>query len=186
MPRLFKKEKIVEIPDNVEITVDKTVVVVKGPRGELKRDFDKMPIFFDFVSDKELKVFTMFGKSKDNAMVGTVAGHIKNMIKGVTEGFTYKIKVVTSHFPATVKYNKKENRIEIHNLYGRKDPIRIPIPPDYDVNINIQDRDVEISGNDIEHVSQLAHRIAESTRLRGKRAKDPTVFMDGLYVYEKH
>ncbi len=186
MPRLFKKEKIIEIPDNVEITIDNSVVTVKGPRGELKRDFDKMPIYFEFISDKELKVFTMFGKSREIAMVGTVAGHIQNMIKGVTQGFTYKVKVITSHFPATVKHNKNQNRIEIHNLYGRKDPIVILIPKDYKIDINIQDRDVIISGNDIEQVSQLAHRIAESTRLRGKRAKDPTVFMDGLYVYEKH
>lgn len=186
MPRTFKKEKIIEIPDNVEIKVEKSLVTVKGPRGELKRNFDKMPIYFKFISDKELKIFTMFGKAHENAMVGTVAGHINNMIKGVTEGFTYKIKVITSHFPATVKHDKNRNRIEIHNLYGRKDPIVIPIPENYKLDIKIQDRDVEISGNDVEQVSQIAHRIAESTRLRGKRAKDPTVFMDGLYVYEKH
>ena len=35
-------------------------------------------------------------------MVGTIRAHINNMIKGVTEGFTYKLKIRYAHFPMKV------------------------------------------------------------------------------------
>ena len=100
------------------------------------------------------------------------------MIKGVNELYTYQVQVITSHFPATVEVQK--SIILIKNLYGRRDPIKVPYDPS--VNIKIKADIVTLTGIDKEKVSQVAARLAESSRLRGRRSKDPTVFQDGLYV----
>ncbi|MFX0013670.1 MAG: 50S ribosomal protein L6 [Promethearchaeota archaeon] len=174
-------ERIVEVPEEVTailtpIRGGKTVQI-KGPKGELFRTFERLKVHLTF-HDNKFKIQSYFGNKAEAAMVGTIAGHLSNMIKGVTEGFIYKVRVITSHFPATVEARK--NIIQVKNLYGRRDPISVPY--DNSVTIEINGDIVTMSGIDIEKVSQTAARLAEATRLRGRRSKDPTVFQDGLYV----
>jgi large subunit ribosomal protein L6 len=177
----YSIEKIVEVPKEVTV-IEKTVqggkqIRIKGPKGELVRTFKRLRVHI-VLEDNKFIIQSYFGSKAEASMVGTITGHIKNMIKGVTEGFIYKVQVITSHFPATVEVQK--NTLLVKNLYGRRDPIRIPF--DKSVEISIKGDMVILNGIDIEKVSQTAARLAESTRLRGRRSKDPTVFQDGLYV----
>jgi large subunit ribosomal protein L6 len=41
-------------------------------------------------------------------MIGTFSSHINNMMKGVTQGFEYRMKVVYSHFPMQLKVEGKK------------------------------------------------------------------------------
>jgi len=174
-------EKIIEVPDNTTASLSQIrggkTVLIKGPKGELVRTFTRLRVQISLVDNKFI-IQSFFGNKAEAAMVGTIAGHISNMIKGVTEGFTYEVQVITSHFPATVEI--KDQLIFVKNLYGRRDPIRIPY--DESVNITVKGDMVIMTGIDIEKVSQTAARLAEATRLRGRQSKDPTVFQDGLYV----
>jgi len=88
------------------------------------------------------------------------------------------VQIITSHFPATVEVQKEI--LLIKNLYGRRDPIRVPVDPS--ITTKVEGDLVIFTGINKEKVAQAATRLAESTRLRGKRGKDPTVFQDGLYV----
>jgi large subunit ribosomal protein L6 len=177
----YSIEKTIEVPENVTATLTSVrggkTVLIKGPKGELVRTFTRLRVKI-FLIDKNFIIQSFFGNKAEASMVGTIAGHISNMIKGVTEGFTYEVRVITSHFPATVEI--KEHMILVKNLYGRRDPIRIPF--EESINISVKGDMVTITGIDIEKVSQTAARLAEATRLRGRRSKDPTVFQDGLYV----
>ena len=174
-------EKIIEVPENITATLTPVrggkTVLIEGPKGELERTFTRLRVQLLLI-DKKFVIQSFFGNKAEASMVGTIAGHISNMIKGVTEGFTYKVRVITSHFPATVEV--KEQMVLVKNLYGRRDPIRIPF--DGSVNITVKGDMVMMTGIDIEKVSQTAARLAEATRLRGRQSKDPTVFQDGLYV----
>ncbi|MHA1213869.1 MAG: 50S ribosomal protein L6 [Candidatus Hodarchaeales archaeon] len=174
-------EKTVEIPEKVTVTLEQTrngqKAKIEGPKGILTREFKRINVLIS-KHDNQLKIQSSFGRKTEAAMVGTIAGHLKNMIKGVTEGFVYKVRIITSHFPATVEI--KKDTIYVNNLYGRRDPIKVP--RDKNVEIKIKGDMITFSGIDIERVSQSAARLAEATRLRGKRSKDPTVFQDGLYV----
>ncbi|MHA2245223.1 MAG: 50S ribosomal protein L6 [Candidatus Hodarchaeales archaeon] len=174
-------ERIIEVPKDVTATLTPVrggkTVHIKGRKGELVRTFKRLKVQMS-INEKKFVIQSFFGKKTEASMVGTIAGHLSNMIKGVTEGFTYKVRVITSHFPATVEVQK--NTIFVKNLYGRRDPIRIPC--DKAVNITIKGDLVTMTGIDIEKVSQIASRLAEATRLRGRQSKDPTVFQDGLYV----
>ena len=51
---------------------------------------------------------------------GTFKAHIKNMIKGITEGHIYKLKVCSGHFPMNVSVNK--DKLIVNNFLGEKTP----------------------------------------------------------------
>ncbi len=101
------------------------------------------------------------------------------MITGVTKGYTYKLKIVFSHFPISVKLQGKS--ILIENFTGERRARSIDIIGD--VKVKIEPDDIIVEGINLEHVSQTAANIEQATRVRNK---DPRVFLDGIYVYERN
>ncbi|MFX1254938.1 MAG: 50S ribosomal protein L6 [Promethearchaeota archaeon] len=174
-------EKLVTIPENVTVKLEDGQVHVKGPKGNLSRDFSRHPVMIEKTSENVLRFSVSFPRTREHASAGTVAGHVKNMIKGVTEGFVRKMVVLSSHFPMTVK--TQGNELIVEKLYGQKDNIIIPFPKD--IKIQTKNEDIIITGIDVEKVGQIAADIHRACRWTGKRAKDPTVFMDGIYITEK-
>jgi large subunit ribosomal protein L6 len=100
------------------------------------------------------------------------------MILGVTKGFIYKLKMVYAHFPMSVKVEDAELTIE--NFNGERKPRKVKVPET--VTISVVDDDIIVKGLDLEEVSQTAANIQQATRIKNK---DPRVFLDGIYVYEK-
>ena len=100
------------------------------------------------------------------------------MINGVTSGYTYKMKIVYSHFPITVKV--EGNKVIIENFIGERSKRYAKIMPG--ANVEIKGDDVIITGIDKESGSQTAANIQQATKIKDK---DPRVFMDGIYVYQK-
>lgn len=127
---------------------------------------------------KQVLVETFFANRKRKALVNTVAAHIKNMITGVTKGWRYKMKIVFSHFPISVKV--VGDRVEIHNFIGEKAPRVAKVLPG--VTVKVQGRDVIIEGTDIEKVAQTAANIEQATKIT---EFDRRVFMDGIYIYAR-
>jgi large subunit ribosomal protein L6 len=52
-----------------------------------------------------------------------------------------------------------------------------------DTKVIVKGEDIIVQGINLEDVSQTAANIQNSTKIR---SKDPRVFLDGIYVYEKH
>ncbi|EEB73825.1 50S ribosomal protein L6 [Thermococcus sp. AM4] len=167
----------VEIPEGVEVTVEGNTVKVKGPKGELEREL-KYPGVKIFTEDGKVVVYKEFPKKKDIAIARTFKAHIANMIKGVTEGFTYKLKVVYSHFPVTVKVQGDE--VVIENFLGEKNPRRAKILPG--VTVKVRGQEITVEGIDKEKVGQTAANIEQATRIT---KWDRRVFQDGIYIVEK-
>jgi len=101
------------------------------------------------------------------------------MITGVTKGYTYKLKIVFSHFPITVKVQDKAVLIE--NFTGERRARSAKILGD--VKVKIEPDDIIVQGATLEDVSQTAANIEQVTRVT---KKDPRVFLDGIYVYERN
>ncbi len=100
------------------------------------------------------------------------------MMKGVSEGFTYKLKIVFIHFPMTI--NVQKNKVVINNFVGER---QARIAKIYgDVQVKVEGDDIIVTGNDIENVAQTAANIEQSTKIRNK---DLRKFLDGIYVYYK-
>ena len=177
MPIDARVREEVEIPEGVEVTVEGNVVKVKGPKGELEREL-KYPGVKIFTEDGKVVIYKEFPRKKDIAIARTFKAHIANMIKGVTEGFTYKLKVVYSHFPVTVKVQGDE--VVIENFLGEKNPRRAKILPG--VTVKVRGQEITVEGIDKEAVGQTAANIEQATRIT---KWDRRVFQDGIYIVEK-
>jgi large subunit ribosomal protein L6 len=176
--RAIETVATVEIPENVEGMLNGRIVTIKGEKGELCRDFSHAPIQIK-LEDNIVTVQASWPRKREAALVGTVRSHIQNMIKGVTTGFTYKLKIVFSHFPITVKV--AGNCLTIANFTGERNPRKAKIMGD--TKVTVKGDDIIVQGINLEDVSQTAANIQNSTKIK---SKDPRVFLDGIYVYEKH
>ena len=176
--RAIETVATVEIPDGVDGTLDGRVVTITGEKGALTRDFSHAPVNIR-MEGKTVTVQASWPRKKEAALVGTVRSHIKNMIKGVTAGFTFKMKIVFSHFPITVKIQGKT--FTITNFTGERSPRTAKIMGE--TTVKVKGDDVIIQGISLEDVSQTAANIQNSTKIKNK---DPRVFLDGIYIYEHH
>ena len=170
MPKILHYAEEVEIPENVNVKISGMKIKVKGPKGELEKDFSHVRHVIIRRENNRVIVETYFANRKNKACVGTIASHIKNMITGVTKGYRYKLKIVYSHFPISVKVQGK--KIIIENFLGERAPRITKIYGD----------DVIVEGINIEHVGQTAANIESVARVK---KYDPRVFMDGIYIYER-
>ncbi|KAJ1076554.1 hypothetical protein K5549_008253 [Capra hircus] len=84
----------VNIPENVDINLKGRTVIVKGPRGTLRRDFNHINVELSLLGKKKkrLRVDKWWGNRKELATVRTICSHVQNMIKGVTLGFLYTMR----------------------------------------------------------------------------------------------
>jgi large subunit ribosomal protein L6 len=176
--RLPEVSRLVEVPDGVTITLEGKKVTVKGVKGTLERDFFFVPVSIS-TADTTVRVWAEWPRKKEAALVGTIHSHIKNMISGVQKGFTYKLKIVFSHFPISVKVQGKTVLIE--NFTGERRARRAKIIGD--VKVKVEAEDVVVQGLNLEDVSQTSANIEQVTKVK---KKDPRIFLDGLYVYERN
>lgn len=177
MVKAVVEEGAVEIPEGVEVAVEGKTVWVKGALGELKRDFSHAPVTIKRDAHK-VRVEIAWPRKKEAALVGTICSHIKNMMIGVTKGFTYKLKIAFAHFPISVKIEGKTVKIE--NFTGERSPRIAKIIGN--VKVAVEGDDVVVKGIAVEEVGQTASNIEQATKIK---KKDPRVFLDGIYVYEK-
>lgn len=176
--RLPEISKTIQVPDNVDVSIEGKKISFKGAKGSLTRDFSFAPVSIEG-EGKNIRVWAKWPRKKEAALVGTVYSHIQNMITGVTKGYSYKLKIVFSHFPISVKVQDKTVLIE--NFTGERRARRVKTLGD--VKIKVEAEDVIVEGVNLEDVSQTAANIEQATRVR---RKDPRVFLDGIYVYERN
>jgi len=176
--RLPEISKIIQVPDGVEVKIEGRKVTANGAKGTLTRDFSYVPISIEG-NGKTVRVWAEWPRKKEAALVGTIYSHIQNMITGVEKGFSYKLKIVFSHFPVSVKIQGKT--VVIENFTGERRARRVKIIGD--VKVKVQSEDVIVEGLNLEDVSQTAANIEQATKVK---KKDPRVFLDGIYVYERN
>jgi len=175
-------ERTVEIPEGVEVSIEGDdvrgyLVTVKGPKGENSRLLKFRDVHVA-KEDKKIRVYTESMKSKQRAMVGTFAAHVSNLVKGVTEGFQYKLKVLYSHFPIKLRVEGKD--VVIENFLGEKHPRKARIFGRCDVKI--RGNEIAVEGIDKEECGQTAANLEQTTRIKNL---DVRVFQDGIYIVEK-
>lgn len=172
-----KIERTIAIPGGVSVSQDGSLLKVSGPRGELSRNFAHPRITID-IGTEEATVGCILPSTRDKAMVGTFAAHVNNLFVGVTEGFTYRLKVVFSHFP--MKVTVKGDKVQVDNYMGGQAPRFADIAKGCTVKVN--GADVTVEGNDVEACGQTAANIE---RAASRRGFDNRVFQDGIYIVEK-
>ena len=166
----------IEIPEGVEVIIDDEISV-KGPNGETSRKFTYPNVTIK-KEDNLIVLETAFPKKKDKSMIGTTRAHLNNMITGVTDGFTYHMKIVYAHFPMTVK--AQGDTVTIDNFIGERHPRSSKIVGN--AKVQVKGDEVIITGVNKEDVGQTMANLEQATKIRGK---DPRVFQDGIYLVSK-
>ncbi len=166
----------IKIPEEVEVTKLNAEIEVSGPNGKIKKNLSNPEVSIETANDS----VTLKGKDKKKvlAVLGTFESEIENAFKGVTEGFEYKLKILYSHFPMQVE--EKNNKVEIRNFLGEKEPRTAKIVGDTEVKI--EDEEIIVRGPDKKDVGQTAANIEQVTYINDK---DVRVFQDGIYIVEK-
>lgn len=170
-------ENSVEVPAGVTLKLEGKKVTVAGERGEVVRDFSHTRLDLEHEGGS-LRIWAVNPRKREASLVNTLAAHVRNMIKGVTQGFTYRLKIVFVHFPMTVRIEGR--RIEIQNFIGERKAREAKIAGD--AKVRVEGEDVIVEGIDIDDVAQTAANIQQSMKIR---KKDLRKFMDGIYVYSK-
>ncbi len=170
-------EKKIEIMEGVSAEFKDNVLTIKGNKGELKRMFFSPYAKMEY-HDGVVVVKSRDERRKSKALVGTWIAHVKNMIKGVTEGFEYKLKVHYSHFPMGVKLNG--NVLEISNYLGEKNVRRIEVPDG--LKVNVSKEEIVVEGVDKELAGQFSARVEQLCVPKGR---DRRKFLDGIYLVKK-
>ena len=95
---------------------------------------------------------------KQSAIIFTISSHIKNMIKGVTRGFRYKMHIVKKHFPIDIVISK--GFIEIKRFLGERNVKTVKLLEGVSVSKNEKNNEeLWFDGNDIDKVSLTCKQI---------------------------
>ncbi|MBT6690070.1 50S ribosomal protein L6 [archaeon] len=170
-------ERVVEIADGVEVSVNGREFVVKGNGNELKREFEIGKIKAE-VKDGKVFLVAKGATKREAKMMGTIWAHLKNMVKGVGEDFVYELEVCNVHFPMNVKAEGK--KIIIKSFLGET-TVREAAVMD-GVKVDIKGSKITVTGSDIEAAGQTAANLEKATRLTGR---DRRIFQDGIFVTKK-
>ena len=178
MAKIDRIEHIIHLPDGVSASIADGLLTVKGPKGEVSREFQSSRVVL-LQDGAGLMVRVDLPRRKEKAMAGTWNAHINNMVKGVTNGFSYTLRCFYSHFPMTMKV--EGSVFVVNNYFGERVPRRADILSGVDVRVENK-TDVIVSGIDKEAVGQTAANIERSTTVKNR---DRRVFQDGIYRVAK-
>ena len=150
--------KVVELPAGVEVKQDGKMVTVKGPKGELTREFsdkismkiDGSTVTFDRPSDD----------NKTKALHGTTRANFNNMVIGVTEGFKKELELRGVGYRAQMKGNTLVLNVGYSHPveFEQNDDVKFETP---------SATSIVVSGINKEAVGDMAARI------RAVRAPEP-------------
>ncbi|MCH1537561.1 MAG: 50S ribosomal protein L6 [Candidatus Poseidonia sp.] len=179
MVKLDRIEHSVTIPEGVTANISEDgVVTITGPKGSLNRSFQSDVI--NLLEDGNgLIVRVDLPRRKQRALAGTWNAHLNNMVKGVTDGFTYNLKAFYSHFPMTMAV--KGDTFTVNNYFGERVPRTAKILNNVDVKVSNK-TEITVTGIDKEAVGQTAANIERCTTVKNR---DRRVFQDGIYLLNK-
>ena len=162
------------IPAGVTVTIDGNTVTVKGPKGELTNEFNKL-IKIEQV-DNEIVC------SRDNDAIftksihGTTNSLIENMIIGVSEGYTKELEAVGVGYRFAVAGNK------ITVTAGYSHPVIVEVPVGLSVESKVN-TELTISGIDKQKVSEFAANIRKIRKPEPYKGKG--IRYKGEYIRRK-
>lgn len=154
-----------------------SVLTIKGPKGEVSREFRSPSITLTVAGDK-VTLQVIKGTKREKTMIGTFESHITNMVEGVQEPHVYTLKICSGHFPMNVAIAGKE--FVVKNFLGEAVPRKAEIITGVDVKI--AGNDITVSSPDKELAGMMASRIENLCRITNR---DRRIFQDGCYITQK-
>ena len=148
----------ISVPAGVEVSVDGSVVQVKGPKGELTHTV-AAPITV-VVEDGTVQVSRPNDERESRSLHGLTRSLIANMIQGVSEGYTKQLEIVGTGYRVQAKGANLEFAL------GYSHPVPFNAPDGITLSVEGNNK-VTVSGIDKQQVGQVAAKI------RSLRLPDP-------------
>ncbi len=135
------------IPENVNIEIENNTITVKGPKGEISS-----PISRDVVVKVEDNILTVDKANNSNVMQGTTNSLIKNMIEGVTVGFSKNLEIVGVGY----RFQVKGNDLNVNAGYSH--PVKLVVPEGLQVE-QVSNTEISVKGIKKELVGEFAANV---------------------------
>jgi large subunit ribosomal protein L6 len=160
MSRIGKK--IINLPKNVSVKVEKGDLEVSGPKGALDL---KIPREIEVqLKDQEVSFQVKIKTKKSAALWGLTRALVNNMVIGVTEGYQKSLELQGVGYRMSIQGKK------LVLVLGFSHPIEIAIPPELEVKIG-EGNTLIISGTGKKIVGQFAadiRKIRKAEPYKGK------------------
>ena len=96
--------KVITIPAGVEVNINDNFATVKGPKGELKQQFDKDMTFN--IEGSEITVVRPSDSKRHRTVHGTTRAILANMVEGVSTGFKKELELIGVGYRAQMQGKK--------------------------------------------------------------------------------
>lgn len=171
------KQQEIVLNDGVSVTFENNVINVKGPKGEISREF-RVPLLKLSIEGNKITLDSKRDGKRAKTLLNTWNAHIKNMAYGVENEHEYELKICSGHFPMSVAL--KGSEFEVKNFLGEKVPRVLKLKEG--AQVKIEDTKITVTSVNIEKAGQVAADIEKLTRITNR---DIRIFQDGIYIVKK-
>ena len=162
--------KVITIPSGVEIKQDGSKITVKGPKGQLEREFSSEITVK--VENNDINITRPSDLPDIRALHGTTRAVLNNMIVGVSQGFEKKLELIG------VGYRVQAAGKGLTLALGYSHPVEIAAVDGIEFKVDGNTK-ISVEGIDKELVGQIAANI------RSKRPPEPYKGKGVKYADEK-
>ena len=148
MSRIGKQP--VTVPAGVDVKIDGHIVTVKGPKGELTREFNPMMTISQ--EGEEIIVSRPDDSREARSLHGLTRTLIHNMVEGVSTGYQKKLQLVGVGYRAALKGKDLEMQL------GFSHPVLVQAPENITFEVPSQ-TEIVVSGISKEQVGQVAANV---------------------------
>ena len=173
------KDLLIEIKMNEDINaqLDGSLLTLKGPKGETKREFDDKSIKIEHKDGSIILKAPKFSKM-NKKLIKSQAAHIRNMARGCMEAYKYTLKICSGHFPMNVSVSN--DQFIVKNFLGEKVPRTLKLKAG--ASVRVEGNLVVVESTSKETAGQVSADIEQLTR---RTHYDGRIFQDGIWITEK-
>ncbi len=144
--------KPVDIISGAQVEMNDNVATVKGPKGELKREFSK-DLNIE-IAENKITITRKNDLKTTRALHGLTRNLLANMIEGVTKGFEKKLEIIG------VGYRAAPNKNKINLTLGFSHPVEYTAPVGIEFKMDPDLKNViVVMGIDNQVVGEVAAKI---------------------------
>lgn len=141
----------VPVPAGVQVTVDGSTVTIKGPKGEMTREFHSDLTIT--MADGTVLVARPDDTRQFKALHGLTRALINNMVIGVTEGYSKTLEVRGTGYRAELQGK------DLVMSLGFSHPVVVSPPEGIEFDVNPRASTITVKGYDKEVVGRITAEI---------------------------
>jgi len=141
----------IQVPNGVDVKIQGNLIIVKGPKGELKWNFPgQMKVALE---DKQIVVTRPSEEKQVIALHGTTRSIIANMVTGTSDGFKRDLLISGVGYRAQLQGNK------ISFTLGYSHPVEFELPAGVTAEVDKKQTQITLQCIDKQLIGQVAANI---------------------------